>query len=109
MAAETIRNFLENGTRRNNIYFPAATIVGRPDSLVQFTILNKNERGVLVKITETFAQKEMNTLQQMNTSKESVAYNAVDFTGDNSGGFTDFKKVQDRITMAEGVTSISAF
>lgn len=105
MAAETIRDFLENGTIRNSVNFPAATMAGRPDNSVRFTIVNKNEPGVLAKITETFAQNEMNILQQLNTSRGSIAYNVVDVAGDDAGGVTDFKKVQEMMTMAEGVIS----
>mmetsp|Transcript_39232 Transcript_39232/g.39717 ORF Transcript_39232/g.39717 Transcript_39232/m.39717 type:complete len:129 (+) Transcript_39232:1248-1634(+) len=105
MAAETIRDFLENGTIKNSVNFPAATMAGRPDNSVRFTIVNKNEPGVLAKITETFAQNEMNILQQLNTSRGSIAYNVVDVAGAAAGGVTDFKKVQEMMTMAEGVIS----
>lgn len=105
MAAETIRDFLENGTIKNSVNFPAAAMGGRPDKSVRFTIVNKNAPGTLAKITEIFGQNNMNILQQLNTSRGDIAYNVVDIAADNADGIVNFKKAQEMMTMAKGVIS----
>merc|ERR1711957_545644 len=36
-----VSDFPENGTIKNSVNFPAATMAGRPDNSVRFTIVNK--------------------------------------------------------------------
>lgn len=51
-----------------------------------------------------FAGAELNILQHINQSRGDVAYNVVDV--DTSGhGVVDFKDVQEKITMLDGVLS----
>mmetsp|Transcript_431 Transcript_431/g.832 ORF Transcript_431/g.832 Transcript_431/m.832 type:complete len:469 (+) Transcript_431:171-1577(+) len=104
MAAETIRDFLETGTIRNSVNFPAASLGPAPEHSIRFTIVTKNMPGMLAHISEVFAADELNILQQINQSRGDVAYNVVDV--DISGhGIVDFKGVQEKITMLEGVLS----
>eukprot|EP00956_Cyclotella_meneghiniana_P000250 scaffold312_cov52-Cyclotella_meneghiniana.AAC.4 len=83
MAAETIRDFLETGTIRNSVNFPATSLPNRPENSIRFTVVTNN---------------------QINQSKGGVAYNVVDV---DTGGHevVDFKEVQEKITMLEGVLS----
>lgn len=104
MAAETIRDFLETGTIRNSVNFPSASIGAAPENSIRFTVVTKNTPGMLAHISEVFAADELNILQQINQSRGDVAYNVVDV--DISGhSVVDFKVVQEKITMLEGVLS----
>jgi len=104
MAAETIRDFLETGTIRNSVNFPAATLGMAPGNSVRFSIVTRNAPGMLAHISEVFGGDDLNILQQINQSRGDIAYNVVDV--DISGqGIVDFKGVQEKITMLEGVLS----
>ena len=55
-------------------------------------------------MSESFAASNLNILQQINQSRGTVAYNVVDV--DTRGHeVVDFKEVQEKITMLEGVLS----
>lgn len=104
MAASTIRSFLETGTIRNSVNFPSASLPNRPDNSIRFTVVTRNVPGMLAHISEVFGHAQLNILQQINQSKGNVAYNVVDV--DTSGhGVVDFKDVQEKITMLDGVLS----
>ncbi|KAL7551018.1 hypothetical protein ACHAWF_014228 [Thalassiosira exigua] len=104
MAAETVRDYLERGTVRNSVNFPAASLPDAPEHSVRFTVVTRNVPGMLAHISEAFADGALNILQQINQSRGDVAYNVVDV--DMSGhSVVDFKDVQERITMLDGVLS----
>lgn len=104
MAADTIRDFLEKGTIKNSVNFPNASLGEAPENSIRFTVVTKNQPGMLAHISEVFADNKLNILQQINQSRGDVAYNVVDV--DISGhGVVDFKDAQERITMLDGVLS----
>eukprot|EP00545_Synedropsis_sp_CCMP1620_P004959 CAMPEP_0119008304 /NCGR_PEP_ID=MMETSP1176-20130426/3598_1 /TAXON_ID=265551 /ORGANISM="Synedropsis recta cf, Strain CCMP1620" /LENGTH=466 /DNA_ID=CAMNT_0006960613 /DNA_START=51 /DNA_END=1447 /DNA_ORIENTATION=+ len=106
MAADTIRDFLETGTIRNSVNFPTTSLSEQPEHSVRFTVVNKNEPGMLANITEAFADAKLNILQQINHSKGDIAYNVLDVgTTESAGDVLSFKHVQEKITMLEGVLS----
>ena len=105
MAADTIRNYLETGTIVNSVNFPNTSLPDRDDSSVRFTVVNKNVPGALAHITEAFADEGLNILQQINQSRGDIAYNVVDISTDGNESVVDFKNVQERITMVDGVVS----
>ena len=105
MAADTIRDFLVTGTIRNSVNFPSTELPDRPDRCVRFTVVNKNVPGCLAQITEAFASEDLNILQQINHSRGDIAYNVLDIDTSGQGDVLSFKKVQEKITMLEGVLS----
>jgi len=106
MAVDTIRDFLETGTIRNSVNFPATSLADRPGGTVRFTVVNSNVPGVLAKITDAFAHEKLNIVQQINQSRGDIAYNVLDIGTDSShDDVPSFKAVQERITMLEGVLS----
>lgn len=105
MAADTIRDFLETGTIQNSVNFPDTSLPDRPDHSVRFTVVTRNEPGMLARITETFAQAGLNIMQQINHSRESVAYNVLDVDAKSHEDVLEFKTVQEKITMSDGVLS----
>ena len=104
MAADTIREFLEEGTIRNSVNFPTTSLPDRPENCVRFTVVNKNIPGCLAHITEAFATEELNIVQQINHSRGDIAYNVLDIDT-SSRDVLCFKNVQEKITMLEGVIS----
>lgn len=105
MAADTIRDFLETGTIRNSVNFPATSLAESPGGTVRFTIVNKNIPGMLSSITEAFASEGLNIVQQINHSRGEIAYNVLDIDTTAHEDVLSFKTVQEKITMLGGVLS----
>eukprot|EP00557_Chaetoceros_sp_GSL56_P001898 CAMPEP_0176492418 /NCGR_PEP_ID=MMETSP0200_2-20121128/8985_1 /TAXON_ID=947934 /ORGANISM="Chaetoceros sp., Strain GSL56" /LENGTH=549 /DNA_ID=CAMNT_0017889973 /DNA_START=81 /DNA_END=1732 /DNA_ORIENTATION=+ len=105
MAAETIKCYLENGTIKNSVNFPATSLPNRPEGAIRMTVINKNQPGMLARITEIFAESGLNIFQQVNQSKGGVAYNVLDIDTSGHKDVISFKKVQEKITMLDGVMS----
>merc|ERR1712029_241005 len=104
MAANTIRDYLEFGTISNSVNFPTTSLSAAPENSVRFTVVTRNVPGMLAHISEVFAADNLNILQQINQSGGDVAYNVVDVDISGHDVF-DFKGVQEKITMLEGVLS----
>ena len=105
MAADTIKEYLQSGTIRNSVNFPETSLPKLPGNSVRFTIVNKNQPGLLAGITEAFSKGGFNIVQQINQSRGSIAYNVLDIGTSVDAPVVDFKKVQEEITMLEGVLS----
>jgi len=105
MAADTIKDYLEDGTIINSVNFPKTSLPDAPENSVRFTVVNKNLPGMLAKITETVANSNINIVQQVNNSRGDIAYNVMDVDTTGHGEIMSFKKVQEQITMLEGVLS----
>jgi len=105
MAADTIRNYLENGTIVNSVNFPDTQLDDRPRDTVRFTVVNKNVPGALAAITEAISNEGLNIVQQINHSRGDVAYNVCDIDTNNNDDVVSFKNVQEQITMVDGVIS----
>ena len=105
MAADTIRDFLETGTIKNSVNFPSVSLLDCPGGSVRFTVVNRNQPGMLSKITDRFAAENLNIIQQINQSKGSIAYNVLDIDASSHADVLRFKKVQEQITMLDGVLS----
>lgn len=102
MAAETLRLYLEHGTVRHSVNFPDASLPERSAGHIRITVVNENKPGVLNSITEVFAKYNLNIVQQINHSKDAIAYNVIDIEADDD---QDFKELQKEITMNDGVLS----
>jgi D-3-phosphoglycerate dehydrogenase len=105
MAADTIRDYLETGTIVNSVNFPSTSLPDRPPNSIRFTVVNKNIPGMLAKITDIFGKASLNILQQVNHSKDTIAYNVIDCSIDKDGNVLSLQKMQRDITMLEGVLS----
>jgi len=105
MAADTIRSYLENGTIKNSVNFPDTHLDDRPKDTIRFTVVNKNVPGALAAITEAISQEGFNIVQQINHSRGGIAYNVCDIDTKEHDGVLEFKKVQENITMVDGVIS----
>jgi len=102
MAAETLRLYLEDGTVRHSVNFPDASLPERDENHIRVTVVNENKPGVLSSITEVFAKYNHNIMQQINHSRDNIAYNVIDIEADDAH---DLKELQKELTMNDGVLS----
>ncbi|MBC6904478.1 ACT domain-containing protein [Saccharophagus sp. K07] len=77
MAADQIRDFLENGNITNSVNFPQISM-GRVEGTTRITFSNENVAGVLGDVLSIFAEHNVNVVDMMNKSRDSVAYNILD-------------------------------
>ena len=90
MAAMQLMDFLENGNIKNSVNFPECAL-DRSDK-VRLTISNKNEPGMIEKITRLLAENKLNITDMINKSKGNIAYNIIDVESDISADLV--KKIQ---------------
>ena len=81
MAAEQIINFLETGSIKNSVNFPATDLPRQGSDTSRLCIINENKPGVLANITSIISGKGYNIAQQLNTSRDTIAYNVIDLDG----------------------------
>jgi len=102
MAAKQMINFLETGTIVNSVNFPTAELTHQ-GAATRLCIVNKNIPGVLGEITTLLGSKGVNIAQQLNTSRDSIAYNVIDLQDFPEGEMA--KDLQDSLAGIEGVIS----
>ncbi len=99
MAAMQLMDYLENGNIKNSVNFPECAL-DRSDK-ARLTISNKNEPGMIEKITHLLADNKLNIADMINKSKGNIAYNIIDVEGDIK---TDLVK---KIQSIDGVVAVS--
>lgn len=77
MAADQLRDYLENGNILNSVNFPH-TSMSRGESGCRITFANENVSGVLGHVLSIFADKNVNVIDMVNKSRNDVAYNILD-------------------------------
>lgn len=77
MAANEIKDFLENGNIKNSVNFPECDMGKKTGERI--TVLHKNVSGMLKKITDALAS--MNIANMINKSKGDNAYTMIDVDG----------------------------
>lgn len=77
MAANQLRDFLENGNITNSVNFPQIAMNRAPESC-RLTFSNKNVSGVLGHVLSIFAEHNVNVIDMVNKSRNDVAYNILD-------------------------------
>ncbi len=83
MAADQMKNFLENGNIINSVNFPACDM-GKAAG-TRITILHKNVPNMLKQLTDALASKNVNIANMLNKSKGDNAYTMIDVDGTCSG------------------------
>lgn len=80
MAAEQLKDFLENGNIRNSVNFPHLSLERVPgaDAGTRLAITNKNVPGMLGKILSLLADQNINVVDMINKSRGEIAYNLID-------------------------------
>ena len=76
MAAEQLRDFLENGNIRNAVNFPVLQL--DRDSGCRLSVTNKNVPKILGNVLSILADENINVIDMLNKSRDEVAYNLID-------------------------------
>ena len=76
MAAEQISNFLNNGIIVNSVNFPAIKLGRKAE--YRLVIINKNEPGMIGKITDEIGYKNINIVDMTHKSRDSIGINLID-------------------------------
>jgi len=103
MAAEQVIDFLETGTIKNSVNFPTASLDVQDPEHTRLCVINKNEPGVLGAITTALGSLGVNIAQQLNTSRDAIAYNVVDLQDFPQGEAA--AEVQSKLLELDGVLS----
>jgi D-3-phosphoglycerate dehydrogenase len=98
MAAETLRDFLENGNIRNSVNFPEA-VLSRAPNASRLAIANSNVPNMVGQISTCLATAGLNIADLLNKSRGEYAYTLIDADGAVPEG------VVGRIKSIDGVLS----
>ncbi|MEP5763110.1 MAG: phosphoglycerate dehydrogenase [Halieaceae bacterium] len=98
MAADQLRDFLENGNIRNSVNFP--TLLLEPSEGVRLAISNENIPKMLGNLLSALADEEINVIDMLNKSRDNIAYNLIDVAAEPSA------KVLEKMRALEGVINV---
>ncbi|MDX1734185.1 MAG: phosphoglycerate dehydrogenase [Halioglobus sp.] len=76
MAADQLRDFLENGNIRNSVNFPPLQL--ERVSGCRLSVTNKNVPKILGNVLSILADANINVIDMLNKSRDEVAYNLID-------------------------------
>ncbi|CAA0119476.1 D-3-phosphoglycerate dehydrogenase [Halioglobus japonicus] len=98
MAADQLRDFLENGNVRNSVNFPTLTL--DRVSGCRLSIANDNVPKILGNVLSILADENINVIDMINKSRDNIAYNLIDI------GTQPTSAVLDKMRSIEGVTNV---
>jgi D-3-phosphoglycerate dehydrogenase / 2-oxoglutarate reductase len=78
MAADQLRDFLENGNIRNAVNFP--TLHLDRVSGCRLSVTNENVPKILGSVLSILADENINVIDMLNKSRDEVAYNLIDIS-----------------------------
>ena len=76
MAAEQLRDFLENGNIRNSVNFPNLQL--ERVTGCRLSVTNENVPRILGSVLSIMADENINVIDMLNKSRDGVAYNLID-------------------------------
>ena len=80
MVADTLREFLDNGTIRHSVNFPDA-VLPRVPGATRLAVANENVPNMVAEISSTLAAAKLNIANLLNKSRGDVAYTLIDVDG----------------------------
>ncbi len=92
MAAEQMKDFLENGNIINSVNFPACDM-GKAAG-TRITILHKNIPNMLKQLTDALASKNVNIEHMLNKSKGDNAYTMIDVDGSYNSAIPEMEAIE---------------
>ncbi len=98
MAADQLRDFLENGNISNSVNFP--TLVLDRVSGCRLSVTNDNVPKILGNVLSVLADENINVVDMINRSRETIAYNLIDI------GNQPTSEVLDRMRAIAGVINV---
>lgn len=99
MAADTLRDFLENGHIRNSVNFPDAALP-RQSGSIRIAIANSNVPNMVGQISTALAAAGLNIAELLNRSRGEYAYTLIDAEGEADA------QLLARLRTIEGVLSV---
>jgi D-3-phosphoglycerate dehydrogenase len=78
MAADQLRDFLENGNIRNSVNFPALQL--ERVTGCRLSVTNENVPKILGSVLAILADENINVIDMLNKSRDQVAYNLIDIS-----------------------------
>lgn len=78
MAANQVKDFLENGNIKNSVNFPALSLERALSNSVRVSISNRNVPKILGSILSILADENINVIDMLNKSRDDIAYNLID-------------------------------
>jgi D-3-phosphoglycerate dehydrogenase len=98
MAADQLRDFLENGNIRNSVNFP--TLQLERVSGCRLSVTNENVPRILGSVLSILADENINVIDMLNKSRDQVAYNLIDIESRPADA------VLDQMRALNGVTNV---
>ena len=100
MAADQIKDFLENGNIKNSVNFPE--LIEERQSNFRLTLSNRNIAGMIGQITTILAENNINIVELINKSRDEIAYNVIDLeTKPSEKVITDLEALENVINVRE--------
>ncbi len=88
MAADQLRDYLQDGTIRNSVNFPEATLSRTPGT-ARVAIINSNVPNMVGQISAAVADAGLNIADLLNKSRGDYAYTLIDVDGEASPALVD--------------------
>ena len=88
MAADQVRDYLLDGTIRNSVNFPEATLPRTPGT-TRIAIVNANVPNMVGQISGTLAEAGHNLADLLNKSRGEIAYTLIDVEGEVPGSLIE--------------------
>lgn len=98
MAADQLRDFLENGNIRNSVNFPPLAL--ERVTGCRLSVTNENVPKILGHLLSVLADENVNVIDMLNKSREGIAYNLIDIDGRASDALLD------KMRALEGVINV---
>lgn len=98
MAADQLRDFLENGNIRNSVNFPALQL--DRVSGCRMSVTNENVPKILGNVLSILADENINVIDMLNKSRDEIAYNLIDM------GTHPAPEVLQKMRSIEGVVNV---
>ena len=98
MAAEQLRDFLENGNIRNSVNFPSLQL--ERVTGCRLSVSNENVPKILGSVLAILADENINVIDMLNKSRDSIAYNLIDIDTHADDA------VLDKMRLLQGVVNV---
>jgi len=98
MAADQLRDFVENGNIRNSVNFP--TLQLEHVTGCRLAVANENVPKILTSVLAILADENINVIDMLNKSRDEIAYNLIDIEG------TPTESMLQQMRALEGVINV---
>ncbi|MDO7590470.1 MAG: phosphoglycerate dehydrogenase [SAR86 cluster bacterium] len=105
MAANQLANFLQDGTIINSVNFP--NVSQERSTLHRLVIINKNEPGMISKITDSIASLDLNIADMTNKSRNEIAINLIDLEHEASDQLISQLRSIDHVLKVRSISKAS--